>query len=154
MDIGDWLAPRGVAYRHVAVDKRQALVGVAEAASRCFDLPAAEVLDALQAREAQGSTGVGHGVAVPHAQLEGLDRLRAVFVRLDRPVAFDAVDGRPVDLMLAIFAPPGSGNAHLRALARASRVLRLPEMREQLRLARSADALHALLSHEAHASAA
>ena len=97
---------------------------------------------------------MGHGVALPHARLPGLNGLKAVFVRLETPVAFDAVDGQPVDLMLALFAPEGSGVEHLRALAKVSRALRRSELREQLRQARTTDAIYALLSQESSSSAA
>lgn len=154
MDVSDWLAGGAVADKSGAATKRAALGAVADLAARSFGAPADVVLAALLEREAQGSTGVGQGVAVPHAQIEGLDGMHAVFVRLDAPVAFDAVDGRPVDLLLALFAPPGDSSQHLRALARVSRLLRRADLREQLRLARSADAIHALLAQEARPSAA
>lgn len=154
MDVGDWLARGAVADKHGGGAKRTALAAVAEVASRSLGRPAEAVLSALMDREAQGSTGVGQGVAVPHAQIEGLDGLRAVFVRLETPVEFGAVDGRPVDLLFALFAPPGDGSGHLRALARVSRLLRRADLREQLRAARSADAIHAILSQQATPSAA
>jgi nitrogen PTS system EIIA component len=160
MDIGDWLERSAIAHRSSADGKRQALAAVAEIAVRAFNrsgqtpFKASEVFDALVEREAQGSTGVGRGVAVPHARLPGLDRMRAVFVRLDEPVAFDAVDDQPVDLLFALFAPEHAGSEHLRALARVSRLLRSDKMRQQLRLARSADAIYALLHQDAEASAA
>jgi PTS system nitrogen regulatory IIA component len=83
-------------------------------------------------------------VAVPHARLSELDRVAAVFVRLDTPVAYGSVDDRPVDLLFALFAPPSDGAGHLRALAAVSRALRAPELREQLRQARTPDAIRAL----------
>jgi PTS system nitrogen regulatory IIA component len=69
-------------------------------------------------------------VAVPHARLTGLDRVRAVFVRLETPVAFGAVDDKPVDLLVALFAPKDADSSHLRALARISRMMRQPDLRE------------------------
>jgi PTS system nitrogen regulatory IIA component len=137
-----------------AASKRQALSVISEIAARTFGLKAAEVFDALMEREAAGSTGVGHGVAVPHARLAGVDRLRGVFVRLEQPVEFDALDDKPVDLLFALFSPPGSGSEHLRALARVSRALRQADLREQLRQARNGDAIRALLTLEARPSAA
>ena len=101
-----------------------------------------------------GSTGVGRGVAIPHARLPGLTAVHAVLVRLEKPIQFDAMDGEPVDLMLALFAPPEAGSEHLRALARVSRLLRRPEIREQLRQAQSADAILATLEREATPNAA
>jgi len=156
MNIGDLLDRGAVAPRVTAPGKRQALSVVAEMAARSFGggVKPAEVLEALLAREAVGSTGVGYGVAVPHARLKGLTRLRGVFVRLEQPVPFDAVDDRPVDLIFALFAPPEAGGEHLRALARVSRALRQADLREQLRKARGTDATYALLVQEARPSAA
>ena len=122
---------------------------IAENASLRFGLDAGDVLDALLEREAAGSTGVGHGVAVPHARLEGLSRMRGVFVRLEAPVEYGAVDDQPVDLLFALFAPKGAVADHLRSLARVSRVLRQGELREQLRKAQNIDAVHALLTQDA-----
>jgi nitrogen PTS system EIIA component len=154
MNIGDLLDHGAIAPRVTAPTKRQALRVVAELAARSFGLKAGVVLDALLEREAAGSTGVGYGVAVPHARLAGLTRLRGVFVRLEQPVPFDAVDDRPVDLVFALFAPPDAVGEHLRALARVSRVLRQADLREQLRQAHGADTVHALLVREARSSAA
>ena len=154
MNIGDLLDRAAIAPLVAAPGKRQALSTVAEIAARSFRLKAADVLDALLEREAVASTGVGYGVAVPHARLAGLSRMRAVFVRLDQPVAFNAVDDRPVDLIFALFAPPEANGEHLRALARVSRLLRQGEIREQLRQARSADAIRAILVQEAKSTAA
>lgn len=154
MNIGDLLDPAAIAPRVSASDKRQVLSTIAEIAARHFRLKAADVLEALLEREMVGSTGVGHGVAVPHARLAGLAQMRAVFVRLEHPVDFAAVDERPVDLIFALFAPPDANGEHLRALARVSRLLRQGEIREQLRQARSADAIRAILVHEAKPTAA
>ena len=108
----------------------------------------------LQAREALGSTGVGHGVAVPHARLRGLTRMHGVFVRLETPVDYGAVDEAPVDIIFALLAPDDHPAEHLRALARVSRALRQAELREQLRQAKSADAIRALLVRDPRQTAA
>ena len=154
MMIGSLLDLRAIAPHVSGGSKRQVLGVIADIAARNYGLESAQVLDALLERESAGSTGVGHGVAVPHARLPGLDRMRAVFVRLDTPTAFEAVDDQPVDLLLALLAPENSGSDHLRALASVSRRLRQPELRQQLRQARTADAIHALLAREAQPSAA
>ena len=145
MHIGDLLDRNAISMRVSAANKRQALAVVAEIAARNLGLDAGVILDALTERELHASTGVGHGVAVPHARMEGLERMRGVFVRLEQPVDFDSVDDQPVDLIFALFAPTEAGTEHLRALARVSRLLRQPELREQLRKVRTADAMHALL---------
>ena len=152
--IEDLLDRRAITPKLVAHSKHQALSLLAETAARRFGLDAGEVLDALIAREQLGSTGVGAGVAVPHARLAGLDRMRAVFLRLETPVDFDAVDGAPVDLIFALLAPADAGSEHLRTLARVARLLRQKELRQQLRQARTTDAIHALLAQPAHPSAA
>jgi PTS system nitrogen regulatory IIA component len=149
MNIGELLDRSAISLRASAANKRKALAVVAEIAARNFGLDAGDVLDALAEREATGSTGVGNGVAVPHAPLAGLQRMRAVFVRLEQPVEFESIDDQPIDLMFALFAPPNAGAEHLRTLARVSRLLRSAELREQLRKARTADAVHAILVQEA-----
>lgn len=145
MHIGELLDRNAIALRVSAANKRQALALVAEIAARNLGTDAADILDALAEREQSGSTGVGHGVAAPHARLEGLNRMRGVFVRLDQPVEFESVDDQPVDLIFALFAPVDAGAEHLRALAKVSRLLRHADLRQQLRQARTADAIHALL---------
>lgn len=150
--IGELLDRKAIALRVSAATKRQALAVIAEIAARNFGLEVGDVLDALAEREAAGSTGVGHGVAAPHARLEGLDRMRGVFVRLEHPVDFQAVDDQPVDLLFALFAPKSATTEHLRALARVSRLLRQADVREHLRQARTADAIHAILVQDADAA--
>lgn len=154
MDIDDLLASDGIVLRSGASSKRQALHVVAEVAAQALDLDEARVFDALLEREALGSTGLGNGVAIPHARIEGLKRIRGVFVRLDTPVAYDSVDDRPVDLIFALFAPPRDGAEHLRALATVSRALRSAELRENLRQARTLDAIKALFVRDHAATAA
>ncbi|MCC7268335.1 MAG: PTS sugar transporter subunit IIA [Caulobacteraceae bacterium] len=143
-----------IAPRVTATSKRQALSVVAEVAARAYRLDAGKVFEALSEREQAGSTGVGHGVAVPHARMEGLQRLAAVFVRLEQPIAFEAVDDKPVDLLFGLLAPKDAGADHLRALARVSRLMRQGDVRERLRQARTVDAIRALLVEDARPSAA
>lgn len=154
MTIGDLLDPGAVALRAGAPGKRQALSLVADVAARVLGVDAHTTLEGLMDREAAGSTGVGEGVAIPHARVDSLDRVRAVVVRLDTPVAFDALDDKPVDLLVALFAPRDANAQHLRALARVARMMRQPETRSALRQARSADAIHVLLTQEATSTAA
>ncbi|HYF21955.1 MAG TPA: PTS IIA-like nitrogen regulatory protein PtsN [Caulobacteraceae bacterium] len=154
MEIGVLLDRDAIAARVSVSSKRQALATAAEVAARKLKCEPQVVLEALLEREQHGSTGVGQGVAVPHARIDGLDRMVGVFVKLETPVAFDAVDDRPVDLIFALFAPKDATTEHLRALARVSRLLRQGELREQLRQARTADAVYALLVRRAEPNAA
>ncbi len=153
MDIGELLERDAIA-RLSASSKRQALAAAAEIAARKFKLSAPAILDSLVEREALGSTGVGQGVAVPHARVDGLPRTTGVFLKLESPIPFEAVDDRPVDLMFVLLAPKSASVDHLRALARISRTLRQAELREQLRRARTDDAIYALLARDTTSNAA
>jgi len=144
-----------IAPRATATDKRQVLALISDIAARTFGLEAGKILDALAAREQVGSTGLGRGVAVPHARLEGLDRVRAVFLRLEHPVDFASVDDQPVDLVFALFSPAGqAGSVHLQGLARISRLMRQKDLREQLRQSRAAESMRALLVQDLRQTAA
>jgi nitrogen PTS system EIIA component len=129
-----------------ANSKRHALQLVSDIAARNIGIESETILQGLIEREKQSSTGVGHGVAVPHAALKGLDRMRGVFIRLEDAVDFDSMDDRPVDLIFALLAPEEAGTEHLRALAKVSRVLRQKELREALRAVQTPDAVFALLT--------
>src|ERR1044072_2370253 len=90
------------------------------------------ILEILQQREKLGSTGVGNGIAIPHGKLPKLNKLFGLFARLERPVAFEALDGQPVSLIFLLLAPEGAGADHLKALARFARVLRDPDTARKL----------------------
>jgi PTS system nitrogen regulatory IIA component len=104
------------------------------------------VFDAVWERENLGSTGYGEGVAFPHARIEGLDKVCGLFARLDEPVDFDALDGKPVDLVFMLISPENSGADHLTALAALSRILKTEGSCEKLRKARSVEELYAILN--------
>jgi len=106
------------------------LGGIAESA---YGVDHSFAVEALQERENLGPTGVGHGVALPHARLDGLDEVVGALVLLETPVDFDAVDRQPVDLAFALFAPRDAGVEHLKALALVSRTLRDPSVCAKLR---------------------
>ena len=91
-----------------------------------------EVLAALVNRERLGSTGVGEGVAIPHAKIPGLKNLVACFGRTVQGVPFDAIDYQPVRLIFVLLVPENSAGAHLKALARISRLLKNSEFRDRL----------------------
>ena len=154
MQISDLLDPSRVAVRSGASSPRQVLVHLADLVAAGLHLAPEGVLDALLAREALGSTGLGDGVAVPHARLAGLQRVTGALIRLETPAPFEALDGRPVDLVFGLFSPLDAGAEHLRALAAASRLLRRSEVRARLRAARTAESLYALAAQPAEAHAA
>ena len=154
MDIDHLLERGAIAPRICAADKRQAFAVIGEIAGRNYGLKPSTVVNALMRREALGSTGVGHGVATPHARLRGMDRIRGVFVRLEAPIDFGALDEQPVDLMFALLGPVEASANHLQALAKVSRLLRSGELRAQVRAANGLDAIHALLVQDLRSNAA
>ena len=126
--------------------KKQALSEIASRAGDAYALPPRAVCEGLMERERLGSTAMGNGVAIPHARVPGLDRIVGVFARLERPLDFEAADGRGVDLIFCLLAPEEAGADHLRTLAKVSRLLRDQETRAKLRATADAAALYALLT--------
>jgi len=91
-----------------------------------------ELVSILLDREMLGSTGIGHGVAIPHGRLGGLNEILLVFGRSPDGIEFDAHDGEPVNLFFLLVAPEDSAGLHLKTLARISRIIKNPECREAL----------------------
>lgn len=127
-------------------DKKTLLATMAARAAKITGLHERIILDAVMQREKLGSTGVGKGIAIPHARLSGCPRVIGVFAQLHQAVDFDAMDGAPVDLVCMLLSPDGAGADHLQALAEISRVLRDAGTVDRLRGATSADAIMALLT--------
>ncbi len=138
------LSPQGVVPKLKARCKREALSALADISAGLVDAPAEAILTTLLEREQLGSTGVGDGVAIPHGKVEGLNRIIGVFARLETPVNFDALDDQPVDLIFLLLAPENATAAHLKALAKVSRLLRDEDSRTALRGADTAEALWAI----------
>ncbi len=145
MTLAELIAPNAVIAALKANSKKQALQLLAQKAADVTGLKEGTILEGLLERERLGSTGVGNGIAIPHAKLTGIDRLYGIFARLDHAVDFDSIDDQPVDLVCLLIAPEGAGADHLKALARVSRLLRDKGTCEKLRGATDADALYALL---------
>ncbi len=145
----DLISPHAILPNLKAGNKKQALQEMARKASELTGQHERAIFDVLLERERLGTTGVGHGIAIPHGKLSSLDRVHGVFARLERPIDFDAIDEQPVDLIFLLLAPEQAGADHLKALARVSRLLRDQSMCEKLRGAESGDAMYALLTqHE------
>lgn len=154
MEIADLLLPRGVIAQFRVSNKKQALQEIARRAATMTGLAERGIYDVLAERERHGSTGIGRGIAIPHAKLAELSRLYGLFARLERPIPFDAIDDQPVDLVFVLLAPAASGAEHLRALARVSRLLRDAAICQKLRGTDNADALYALLTDRTESHAA
>ena len=126
-------------------NKRALLQQLSQIAAQRLGADAGEILSSISERERLGSTGFGHGVAIPHGKIEGLGRIYGLFARLSEPIDYKAIDDRDVDLVFLLLSPPDSGAEHLKALAAISRVTRHAPTLEKMRGARSRDALAAVL---------
>ena len=115
--------------------QRDVLAQLARHAASSFGQSEGTLLDELMLRERLGSTGIGRGVAIPHAMAD-VPSVRGVFFSLKRPVDFDAIDDVPVDLVVMLLAPRGDDAGHLKALSRVARRLRSEEAQRALRNAR------------------
>ena len=133
MELSVLLAPQAVKVLTDVSSKKRLIQAVADAAEPLVGVPQARIFEALQDRESLGPTGVGHGIALPHARIGDVDSVKGVFVRLEKPIDFDAADRQPVDLIFALLAPLESGVDHLKALALVSRTLREPSLCAKLR---------------------
>lgn len=146
MDLSNLLKPTAVKVVGQAVSKKRLFQELGDIARDVYGLNGPAAVDALQERESLGPTGVGNGVALPHARLHGLDQVVGIFLRLDRPLDFDAADRQSVDLVFALFAPKDSGVEHLKALALVSRTLRDPDVCAKLRANSDPTTLYAVLT--------
>ncbi len=144
--LGDLLLPTAVVARARWKGRKQVLAEMSGVMATALGLDAREVHDAVMERERLGSTGVGEGVAIPHARIETLSRPVGGFARLIEPADFEAIDERRADLVFMLLAPTDAGADHLRALARAARVFRQERVRAALRQAQTEEAVLAILS--------
>ena len=154
MPLTDLVAPNAVVPALKANNKKKAIQELAARAAKLSGQSDRAILEVLMQREKLGSTGVGNGVAIPHGKLPKLGQLFGMFVRLEKPIDFDSLDGQQVDLIFLLLAPEAAGADHLKALARVARLLRDPEVARKLRASRDADALYAVLMMSPTSSAA
>lgn len=145
-DLSDLLAPELVVVGMPAASKKALFTQIGALAAPMLGLEPRAIAEALAAREKEGSTGFGGGVAIPHARLPGMRRVALVVARLAHPIAFAAVDDVAVDVVAAMLSPPHAGGEHLKALARVARRFRDRTLVAKLRGAASPDAIYALLT--------
>jgi PTS system nitrogen regulatory IIA component len=146
MPLTDLVAPNAILPALRANNKKQVIQELAAKAAELTGQNDRDILEILLQREKLGSTGVGNGVAIPHGKLPKLGKLFGLFARLERPVDFEALDGRAVDLVFLLLAPESAGADHLKALARVARLLRDPDIAHKLRESRDGSALYAVLT--------
>jgi PTS system nitrogen regulatory IIA component len=154
MEIIDLINPESVIANLKVTSKKQALQELSKKIGALVDQEERVIFDLLLEREKLGTTGVGDGIAIPHGKLDSLDKLCGLFARLERPVEFDAIDERPVDLIFLLLAPESAGADHLKALARVSRLLRDKAVCDKLRGSDTAEALYSLLTEQTENRAA
>lgn len=154
MRLSEILAPGAVKLLPKLGSKKRLFCDLAAIAADAYGIDQAAAFPALQEREALGPTGVGHGVALPHARLHGLDGVNGVFARLESPLDFEATDRKPVDLVFALFAPEGAGVVHLKALALVSRTLRDGAVCAKLRANGDPSVLYTILTETQASQAA
>lgn len=154
MEMAKILDARAVRYATSISSKKRLLQDVADHAEDIYSISASEVFAALQARENLGTTGVGRGVAIPHARFENIDSIVGLFTRLEKPVDFESLDKQPVDLVFTLLAPSTDNPEHLKALALVSRTLRSEDMCLKLRANNDPQTLFSILSADGSVQAA
>jgi PTS system nitrogen regulatory IIA component len=146
MKISDFLSPKDVLTDIRAANKQQLLEQLCRKAAVNVPVTADDMLAHILKREALGSTGVGNGVAIPHARFEALTKPVGLLARLRQPIDFDAIDSQPVDLVFVILLSTKNESEQLGALATVARKLRASGDLEKCRRTKSAAELYALVT--------
>jgi len=154
MQLGDIIDADAVKVISASSSKKRLFQELGELAQGRYGLGSEDVIEALMDREALGPTGVGQGVALPHARLEQIKEVSGLFVKIEKPLEFDSVDRQPVDLVFTLLAPAHAGVDHLKALALVSRTLRDANICAKLRANADAATLHMILTETSTTQAA
>jgi len=153
MGFSDFFSAADVILDASPSNKASLLELLATEAAKRIGLSKQEILAALQAREQIGSTALGKGVALPHAELRGTDPPVILFTRLSRPIDFDARDDEPVDLVFLVLWPEAAGKGLLPAMSEICRALRDPQSLRRLRLAETPEDVVQLVRQSATSGA-
>lgn len=146
MKISECIAPENVEIDLKAPSKAGLLQILAAKAGRAVGIDDREILAALLRREKLGSTGIGGGVAIPHAPVARLKKSFALIARLGKPMEFDSIDGAPVDIVCLVLSPPEGGGSHLTVLSRIARLLRMADVLKKVRAAKSGAHIYAIVT--------
>ena len=146
MNLLDVVSPEAVKVIADVSSKKRLMQNLAEQADQAYGIDPSAALQALLDRESLAPTGVGQGVALPHARIHQLDSVSGVFMLLEKPIDFGAVDRQPIDVVFCLFAPETAGVEHLKALALVSRTLRNAKTCAKLRANPDAAKIHAILT--------
>ena len=154
MNFSDLLKPNAVKVLAGVSSKKRLIHDIADLAEAAYGIGAAGAVEALMERESLGPTGVGQGVALPHARVPGLEDVVGTFILLEKPIDFEAVDRQPVDVVFGLFAPEDAGVEHLKALALVSRTLREASICKKLRANPDPATLYTILTEAQSVQAA
>lgn len=151
MKIADILSPECVISDLKATTKKDILAELATPVAAEYKLDLEEVVTVLLSREKLGSTGIGEGVAIPHGKIGGIKNTAAVIGKSLQGLKFDAIDGKPCHIFFLLVAPSNSASQHLKALARASMLLKDPDLRQRLISAKSSQEMYQIiLDYDSH----
>lgn len=153
MNLAEIIDSRAILPAVKAQNKKQLMQELSQAFAAMVAVDHRIIFETLLTREKLGSTGLGQGIAIPHGRLPNINRVYGLFAKLAAPVAFDSVDGQPVDLVFVLLSPNHAGADHLTALARISRLLREPGTMAKLRGTTTAEGLYAILTEPTAAAA-
>ena len=154
MELSDIISPDAVFAALKPNSKRQLLQELSTHAANLTGVDERGIFDTLLQRERLGSTGVGNGVAIPHGKLKDFKKISGMFVKLEKPLDYEALDDQPVDIVFMLLAPEGSGADHLKALSRIARLLRNQSMLAHLREASDPEAIYSMICEAEKANAA
>lgn len=138
--ISDLLRTEDIIFDLTVANKNQLFEEIGRHGERKHGMPQAWVVRSLTRREEVGATGLGDGVAVPHARIKDLERIQIAYIRLSLPIPFDAPDGKSVSDILVLLVPKQATEEHLRILAEATQMFSDRGFRERLRLSADASA--------------
>lgn len=148
MKIVEFLRPESIIASLAGPTAQAVLAELCRPISAAHRLDPQRLLDTLLDREKLGSTGIGEGVAIPHGKVAGLPALVASFGRAPQGIDFRAIDGRPTFLFFTLIAPENSAGAHLKALARISRIFKNPSFRDAIMKATTPEEIFRLIETE------
>lgn len=148
MQLSDHLSPENVVLDLAVASKRELIIKLSDLASKRTGLEASVIAAALTSRENLGSTGIGQGIAIPHAIVEGVSDCLCLFVRLAKPLDFEAVDEVPVDVVVLLLSPPADQRQNLNLLSCIARRLRNDEATEAVRSAGTREEAYILLTRD------
>jgi PTS system nitrogen regulatory IIA component len=145
MNISQILSPESAYCGLKLSSKKKVLEKVSELMAAKVDVEAQEIFETILNREKLGSTGLGHGVAIPHGRLQDSKKAAAIFILLEEPVDYDSTDGQPVDVIFALLVPQDANTEQLKYLAQIAKLLSEEKLLSQIRHAHNDEALYSIL---------